>query len=554
MFRKLFAALLALIVAALAVAGVALVRTARARALLDIETRLKGHVDVLSYLHGKGVRAEDVRRLGESLETRFTIIEGGKVLLESHADAGSMEDHADRPEVRAARERGRGTHVRYSDTLRREMVYLAESRDGRIFRAAVPAARLDDEAGGIIRGVLTALLALAAAGGVISFLLARRLAEPLKQIGVVAEAIAGGDLTRRAPSLTRDEVGALGRAMNRMAEELSIQIEKLRTARARLEATLSSMEDGVLSLDPDGTVRLANGAAATLFGLSASPVGIKLWEAIRLPGLEALVREALAAGAPRISTVEAGERFLSLRITPVRAEKGAVLVAHDVTEDRRYDELRKEFVANASHELRTPLTMIQGYVETLLEGGPSREFLEIIDRNVRRLAGLVGDLLDLSRLESGGDILRRETTDVAELLGRVRENFEPLAARRKQRLSVSGGGTADVDPRLVERALSNLVDNALKYTGEGGEIRVSGERTDGHLVLKVADDGIGIPPADQGRIFERFYRVDKSRSREMGGTGLGLSIVKHVAQLHGGEVSVESSPGKGSVFTLRLPV
>jgi two-component system, OmpR family, phosphate regulon sensor histidine kinase PhoR len=564
-FRKHFAALLALIVAALAVAGVALVRTASARALEDIELRLRGHVEVLRFLAGRdpaGLPAA-ARRLGETLDTRFTVIEPERVSIDSHADPATMEDHSGRPEVIEARASGRGSHRRYSETLRRDMVYYAEPldaarKDGPVLRAAVPAARLEEESAGIIRGMWTALGALAAAGAVISYLLTRRIARPLKEIGVVAEAIAGGDLSRRAPSMTRDEIGALGRAMNRMAEELSLKIEKLRTARARLEATLSTMEDGVLSLDPDGTVRLANGAATALFGLSSDPTGVKLWEAVRLPGLEDVARKVLREGAPHLSAIEVGDRFLSLRITPVRAGEGAVVVAHDVTEDRRYDELRKEFVANASHELRTPLTLIQGYVETLLESagaldGQPREFLGIIDRNVRRLALVVGDLLDLSRLESGRDVLSREKVELGELLGRVKEAFDPLAARKRQTLSVSGGGEATVDPVLLERALSNLVDNALKYTPERGTIRVSGERADGHLLLKVADDGIGIPPADQARIFERFYRVDRSRSREMGGTGLGLSIVKHVAQLHGGDVAVESAPGKGSVFTLRLP-
>jgi two-component system phosphate regulon sensor histidine kinase PhoR len=436
-------------------------------------------------------------------------------------------------------------------------VYYAEpldpgKRDGPILRAAVPAARLDELTGGIVRGALAALLALAAAGALVTYVLARRMTAPLKEIGVVAEAIAGGDYSRRAPSMSADETGALGRAMNRMAEELATRVEKLRTARARLEVTLSTMEDGVLSLDQDGTVRLANGAASALFGLASSPVGAKFWELVRIPGVETLAREALSMGEPRRSDLEIGDRFVSLRITPVRERQGAVVVVHDVTEDRRYDALRREFVANASHELRTPLTMIQGYVETLLEGGP-REFLEITHRHVLRLSQLVGDLLDLSRLESGGDVLRREPTDVGVLLRRAKEDFAPLAARRKQTLDVVGDGEARVDPRWVDRALANLFDNAIKYTPEGGAIRVTAERAGGALLIRVADNGIGIPSADLARVFERFYRVDKSRSREMGGTGLGLSIVKHVAQLHGGDVSVESAPGKGSVFTLRLP-
>ena len=217
-------------------------------------------------------------------------------------------------------------------------------------------------------------------------------------------------------------------------------------------------------------------------------------------------------------------------------------------------------MANASHELRTPLTMVQGYVETLLETdwreeARVKEFLGIVDRNVRRLGAIVQDLLDLSRLESGAEVVSRQPVDLAGLLDRLREQFQPAAPGRRQSLLVesAGAGVLEADPVLLERALSNLVDNALKYTPEGGVIRLSALREPGRALLRVSDTGIGIPAEDQSRIFERFYRVDKSRSRDLGGTGLGLSIVKHVVQLHGGEVSVESALGKGSTFTLSLP-
>lgn len=550
---------------ALAVAVAVLSAAARARALEDIELRLRGHLEVFRFLHGRdadpAALGSAVRRLGERLDARFTAVDaGGRVSVDSHASPGSMDDHQGRPEIL----RPGKAYVRWSDTVRRDLVYLAERLDparpdGTMLRVAVPALRLEGERSGILRGLLAALFALALAGAGLSYLLARWIAAPLKKIGDVAQALAGGDLTRRAPSFTHDEAGTLGRALNRMADELAAQIEKLRTARARLETTLSTMEDGVLSADRDGTVKLANGAAATLLGMSASPVGVKLWEAVRLPGFEQAARRVLKEGGPWLETLEVGPRFLSLRLAPVRAGEGAVLVAHDVTEDRRYDDLRKEFVANASHELRTPLTLVQGYVETLLDGAlrdekEAREFLEIIDRNVRRLGGIVADLLDLSRLEAGRQVVARERVELAALLARVKEAFEPVAARKKQTLEVAGEGVLSADPVLLERALSNLVDNALKYTPEGGRIRVSAGPVDGRLELGVSDDGIGIPIEDQPRVFERFYRVDKSRSRDMGGTGLGLSIVKHVAQLHGGDVTVESAPGKGSRFTMRLPL
>ena len=570
MFRKIFAAVLAVNVAGLAVFGLLLGGATRARILDEIALRLEAHAAAMRLSVAADPRPEPLghalRRLAEGVEARLTVIEpGGRVLADSHADAAAMDNHDGRPEVREARAGGRGLHLRLSDTLHAEMLYLAvpadpSKRDGRILRAALPTMRVEEELGRLSRAIFAAFLALALAGGVVSYALARWITRPLLAVGDVAQAIAGGDLARRAPSLRQDEFGALGRAMNRMAEELAERMEKVRVARARLEVTLSTMADAVLSLDRDGVVRLANDAATSLFALSATPVGIKLWEAVRMPGIEEATRGVLKGGTPWTAALEVGSRVLSLRLTPVRAGgEGAVLVARDITEDRRYDDLRKEFVANASHELRTPLAMIQGYVETLLDGAlrderEAREFLGIIDRNVRRLAAVVADLLDLSRLESGAEVVAREQVDVAALFGRLREAFLPLASKRKQSLEAEGGGTLTADPGLLERALANLVDNAVKYTPEGGRIRMSAEVVDGHLLLRVADDGIGIPAEDQARIFERFYRVDRSRSRDMGGTGLGLSIVKHVAQLHGGEVSVASASGKGSVFTLRLPL
>ncbi len=569
MFRKIFAAVLAVNVAGLAVFGLLMGGATRARVLGEIALRLGAHVAAMRVSAAADPRPEPLvaalRRLAEGFEARLTVIDAdGRVQADSHASAEGMDNHNGRPEVRGARTEGRGLHLRFSDTVRSEMLYLAlpadpARRDGAILRAALPTTRVEEELGALSRAIFAAFAVLALAGAGVSYALARWITRPLLAVGDVAQAIAGGDLGRRAPSLRQDELGGLGRAMNRMAEELAEKMEKLRIARARLEATLSTMEDGVLSLDREGVVRLANDAATSLFALSASPVGIKLWEAVRIPGLEEAARSALKAGAPWSAPVEAGSRILSLRLTPVReGGEGAVLVARDMTEDRRYDELRKEFVANASHELRTPLAMIQGYVETLLDGAlhderEAREFLGIIDRNVRRLTAIVADLLDLSRLESGRQVLAPERIDVASLFERMRETYQPLAAKKGQTLVVDGAGELQADPLLLEQALGNLLDNAVKYTPEGGRLRMSAEREGGQLLLRVADDGIGIPPEDQARVFERFYRVDRSRSRDMGGTGLGLAIVKHVAQLHGGDVSLTSAPGKGSVFTLRIP-
>ena len=571
MVRRLFVAILALTVLALGGLAVLLVGVARDRLLHAVEGQLRSDIVLLRYAVQAEPRPEALgpalRRSAEALGARFTIIgPDGRVLADSHANPSSTGDHNARPEIKAARTAGRGLEIRHSDTVGERLMYLAEPLDpsrpeGAVVRAAISVAEVDAQLGSLRVGALAGVTVVGLAVAGLGIMAARRLAAPLRDVQDVAEAMASGDLERRAPLSGRDEAAAVGRALNRLAQELSSQLERLRAERARLEATFASLDDGVLTLDGEGRILHLNAAASTLFGFaSAAPSGVRLWEVVRFPGLEEGIRRALQERRPFQSTVDMGPRTLSLRLGPVREGSGAVLVARDVTEDRRYDELRREFVANASHELRTPLTMIQGYVETLVDGAwrdPARapEFLEVIDKNVRRLADIVRDLLDLSRLESGGEVVAARPVDAGALLERVRDAYAPMAGARRQTLAVDPPAAVSfqADPILLERALANLVDNAIKYTPEGGSVRLGAERRGDRMLLRVTDTGIGVPPEDLGRIFERFYRVDKSRSREMGGTGLGLSIVKHIAQLHGGDVAVESSPGRGSVFTITLP-
>ncbi len=571
MFRRLFTAFLALLVVALAVAGVIAARSTRARVLGELEDRLHSEAQLLKAI----VRAEldgpalvrALTAVGTSAEVRLTVIASdGSVLADSHHDPARMENHNTRPEVIAARSEGRGSDVRQSETVGFEMMYYAEPLDasnphGTIVRAALPYTRIDEELSGLYRTLAVLFLVIAAAGAGVTWVVTRWITRPLREIQSVAEAIAQGDFTRRAPLVGRDEVASVALATHRMADELAARLDSFRAESSKLEAILSSMREGVVAVDRDGGVLHCNREACDLFGLASAPIGMRAWEAVRHPGLQRAIEEVLR-GAPEAAVeVEAGPRIVSVRVTPVKDRGGAVIVAHDATEERRYHTLRRDFVANVSHELRTPLSLVQGYVETL-RGGAIRdearamEFLETIERHARRLGAIVEDLLDLSRLESGGQALRSRTIDVAALLGKVAGSLRPLAEKKRQELVVDSSPSAEgltADPDLLERAISNLVDNAVKYTPEGGRIRVSSHADGGDVVFEVEDDGIGIPEADQARIFERFYRVDKSRSRELGGTGLGLAIVKHVAQLHAGSVSLRSRLGEGTCFTLRLP-
>jgi len=568
-FRKLFAATLGLLVLALALFGLLSADATRTHLLDEIGRRLDTDAEMLKILIATNPEPQQLQTalqgMSRKLEVRFTVIEGdGKVIADSDSDPSGMDNHNQRPEVVQARAQGKGSNRRYSETIRTDMMYhavLLSQPPGRIVRVALPLTRIEEQVGQVYRTMFLAFAGIAVVAAAVMFLVAREITQPLREIRLLADWVAAGDFTRKASTRAPDEIGHVAAALNRMAEELSARLERLRAERAKLEAMISSMEEGVIPIDADGRIEGANAAARALFELRDAPQGLRLWEVIRLPGLEDASLKALRERTPVRDAFEVGSRVLSVRLSPVSDGQGVVLVAHDITEDRRYDTLRREFVANVSHELRTPLSVVQGYAETLLEGAwkdekSAQEFLGIIDKNVRRLSSIVSDLLDLSKLESGGQVLDPRPLDVRLLAERVGDAFRPVAERKRQQLQVevaSNAGTVEADGTLLERALSNLVDNALKYTPEGGRVRVWGGSENGQTTLSVEDNGMGIPEADLPRIFERFYRVDKSRSRDLGGTGLGLSIVKHIIQLHGGIISVKSTVGGGSTFSVRLP-
>ena len=569
MFRKLFASTLGLLVLALALFGLLSADATRSHLLDEIARRLEADAEMLrilvtgnSDLHALQTILQGMSR---KLEVRSTIIDqDGKVLADTDSDPSGMDNHNVRPEVIEARAKGKGTERRYSDTLRTDMMYhalLLKEPAGMVVRVALPLTRVDEEVGAVYRTMFLAFAGIAVVAAMVMFLVAREITHPLREIRMLADWVAAGDFTRKASTRAPDEIGHVAAALNRMAEELSTRLEKVRAERAKLEAVISSMEEGVIPIDAEGKIEGANGAARSLFELRDAPQGLRLWEVVRLPGLEEAALKALRERTPVRDSFEVGTRVLSVRLSPVSDGQGVVLVAHDITEDRRYDTLRREFVANVSHELRTPLSVVQGYVETLLEGAwkdehSAVEFLGIIDKNVRRLSSIVSDLLDLSKLESGGQVFEPRSVDVRGLVERVVEAFRPVVARKRQQIQVElspSAGTVEADGSLLERAMSNLVDNALKYTPEGGRVRVVAGSENGQATMSVEDNGMGIPESDLPRIFERFYRVDKSRSRDLGGTGLGLSIVKHIIQLHGGTIQVRSSMGVGSTFIIRLP-
>jgi len=515
----------------------------------------------------------DARRLGQTLNCRVTIIEDdGKVIGDTEADPAQMENHRQRGEVVRADVNGDGWEERSSKTLGLPMIYWAHklaTPDGKVHfvRLAVHVSDLNHQLNLLYWGLATVVLVAAGAGGVLSFYFARRGAAPVLELSEFAHALARGELNRRMLLPEDGEISHLAGTLNTMAESVGQLLEQTTKDRAELLAMLGSMNEGVIGTDTRQRVVVVNQRAGEL--LSFAPAGAQgkpLWEVVREEAILKAAVEVLASGERKAFQISpAAGRYLEITACtyPVGgAPEGLILVAHDTSQSVRYQELRKEFVANVSHELRTPLTVIKGFTETLREGaltdpvsGP--KFLATIERHVDQLTNLVSDLLELSKLEGTPDLPRVVSFDAAAVVRRAADLLLPAAQRKRQTLQVEAARHVPRlvgNPDYVERAVSNLIDNAIKYTPEGGEIRVNVTVEPEQAVIEVTDNGIGIPPQDLARVFERFYRVDRSRSREMGGTGLGLSIVKHVAQVHGGSIDVASTPGRGSRFRLKLPL
>jgi two-component system phosphate regulon sensor histidine kinase PhoR len=415
------------------------------------------------------------------------------------------------------------------------------------------------------------LIALAFAGGVIAALAiiaARRSAADVVNRGRVTTMMSAakryrlGDLSRSAPDYGDDDLGTVARAMDGAVQELGRRIDTLERDRARMEAILASMIEGVLVVDGDGRLQLANEAARRLLKLDGSMTHPYI-EVLRDPAIVDHIGKALQGDVTdgfEVAISRDSQRTLVARAAPVNAAGGgAVLVLHDITALRKADQVRRDFVANVSHELRTPLTAIKGYAEAMLDDpddADTREkFLDIIHRHATRMERLVTDLLRLARLDAGQETVERVRVDVEALLNGLAHDFEPIAAQKQQTIAVAVSAAAKsltTDVTKLHDVARNLIENAVSYTPEGGAIDIRADVLAGNFQLTVADTGHGIAPDDLDRVFERFYRVDKSRTRP-GGTGLGLSIVKHLVHVLGGEVTASNQDGGGARFTVTLP-
>jgi two-component system phosphate regulon sensor histidine kinase PhoR len=510
-------------------------------------------------------------RLGQFTDSRVTFVaEDGRVVGDSTqtpTQLETLENHGSRPEVMAARAEGIGVSRRYSATLGADMLYVAVRADHpvvRYVRLALALTEIDAQLAVVRRYTLVAFAAAVPVALAIAWVLSRRLGGRVQEMAAVAERLAAGHPAPPAYDYGGDELGVVARALDASARELAARLDELTRDRARTSAMLASMVEGVIVVDRDARLQLINPAARKMLRVDDQATGRRYLDVVRHPDVVASLDAALRgeSGHTRDFSLgpDPGLTFVArAAAVPPDAGGGAVLVLHDITDLRRADQMRRDFVANVSHELRTPLTAIRGYVEALQDepsdAETARRFLDTIGRHTARMERLVADLLRLARLDAGQERLDRTRADLRSLLENVVADLAPASAAKRQRVEVHVADEARdvvIDAAKLHDVVRNLVENAVHYSPDEAGIVVSARRDAGALVIEVADSGPGLPDEDLSRVFERFYRVDRSRARP-GGTGLGLSIVRHLVELHGGSVCAANRPEGGAVFTVTIP-
>ena len=517
------------------------------------------------------------KELGERTETRFTIVlPDGVVVGDTLEDPERMESHAGRKEIVGALAGSPAVATRFSRTVQKRMMYsaLPVSVEGRILgvvRAARGVTGIDATLVDVYRQVALAGVIALLAAALLSFFVSRHISRPLEAMRQGAERFAEGRFDKKLAISGARELSALGKAMNLMAVQLDDRIKTIMRQRNEQEAVLASMVEGVLALDMEERILHMNQAAAELLNVRPEQAqGCRIHEVARKADLQRFVARTLASPVPvegEIVLRDGKERFLQAHGTVLRDARkkdiGVLIVLNDVTRLRRLENIRRDFVANVSHELKTPITAIKGSVETLLDGAMEEpdaadKFLKIIAKQADRLNAIIDDLLALSRIEQGAETngMPMEIDAVEPTLRSALQSCEVAATDKsiQLRLQCTQGPRAKINAPLLEQAVVNLVDNAIKYSDPKSEVHIEAGYHQGEVVIRVRDSGCGIAQEHLSRLFERFYRVDKARSRRQGGTGLGLAIVKHIVQAHGGKISFNSVLGEGSEFTIHLPV
>lgn len=517
-----------------------------------------------------------IATLSGKIKCRITVINNlGKVLADSEKsqkEISELENHFYRPEVKKALVDGVGIDTRYSSTLKIDMLYVAlpikENKEiiG-VVRLALPLQNVEKTLSEIRKTILLGLIFAIALAFVLGSIIAAQTIRPVNRMIQVSRKFSEGDFSRRVLQTSKDEIGELATTLNKMAQGLEDKVKEIKAQNQKLATVFNSMIEGIIVVDKSSRIVSVNPTIEKIFNVSIGEVEGKIFlEAIRNNNISEVISSVLKNGRPlsaQISLILPVRKIFEVNAAPIcddNTVNGCLVVIHDITEIRKLETIRSDFVANVSHELKTPLTSIKGFVDTLLDGAledkeNNRNFLKIIQDHAGRLDSLINDLLSLSHLESKEIVLNKKKFDLKQQLEEVilgfKSQLKKMNVEIKNDLPVSI--MVDVDKDRIEQVFTNLIDNAIKFNKEKGFIRIYAQELNGKIKVFVEDSGIGIPEKDIPRIFERFYRVDKARSRELGGTGLGLSIVKHIIELHNGSVGVESTEGFGSKFWFVLP-
>ncbi len=523
---------------------------------------------VVSPLLSRGAYAEldtRIKKLGGKIDTRITIIDpNGLVLADSEHDPRTMENHKARPEIIQALYGSVGTSKRYSTTLKEDMLYVAmpimhhNTVSGVVRMSLFFEKDIHPVLHNLRMNIFSTVCIIIIIALVVSFVVSRKLTLPIQKLSAASRRIAAGDFNVRVFLKNSDELYDFANSFNSMTEKIRSLFEEVSFQKEELNNIISTMQEALLVIDAaDDRIILSNNSFRRITGTSADISGKFYWEIIRESSFGETIKQVKQSRKDSIAELPYQERIFLCSVSFMPQKGEIVIILHDITEIKMIERMKKDFVVNVSHELRTPLTAIKGFIETMMEeikDATHVRYLEIIKRHTDRLINIVKDLMVLAKLENEMDI-ELDSVNIKNILDQVKKTYEKALKEKKLTLKIEKhNGTVPVkgDAAKLEQVFINLVDNAIKYTEDGG-ILLSIKQNNGYVVITIEDTGIGIPAEHLPRIFERFYVVDKSRSRKGGGTGLGLSIVKHILQSHKGTIDVQSTPGVGTRFTIMLP-